>query len=124
MDVSQLELPSLEELLESEKAIWEKANKIGKTATSWEQHEAYIRSDYARLMSMSEEERDVALVEGHLAKAGMMEATLRHIDTVLMPAARAKEAAEAASRNRSRNRAERRKRAKKGQGQRGKRRGR
>ncbi len=118
MDVSQLELPSLEELLEGEKKIWEKANKIGKTATSWEQHESYIRSEYARLMGMNEEERDVALVEGHLAKAGMIESTLRHIDTVLMPAARAKEAAEAASRNR----ADRRRRAKKGQGQRGKRR--
>jgi hypothetical protein len=105
----------LEELISKERTAWVDANRFGPTATSWEKHEAYIRSKYAELSAMPEEQRDVALVEGHLEKVGMLEAVLKHIDS-LLPIARAKEAAE------MRNRSVRRKRKKKGQGARGKRR--
>jgi len=70
---------------------WEKANKIGKTITTWEQHEAFVRAKYDELMALPEEQRDVAIVEGHLQNAGMLQQVLNHIDNVLLPAARARE---------------------------------
>jgi hypothetical protein len=88
MDASQLDLPSLEVLLSREKAHWEKANRIGKTVRSWEEEEADIRSRYAALEAMSEEDRDVAIVKGHLERAGMLQAVLDHINNVLLPKAR------------------------------------
>ena len=81
----------MEELLLTQKRIWEEANKIGPTTRSWEAEEADIRKRYAELESMNEEDRDKAIVEGHLERAGMLEAVLNHIDTVLLPRARANE---------------------------------
>lgn len=102
MDVSQLELPSLEALLSRERAAWDLANKIGRTPKSWEEHESYVRQRHAELVAMPDEERDIALVEGHLANASMLESTLKHIDTVLMPLARAREAMDKGNRSRRR----------------------
>lgn len=50
---------------------------------------------------MPQEERDVAIVEGHLENAGMLQSVLSHIDNVLMPLARAKKAAAGRSVRRS-----------------------
>ncbi len=79
------------ECLSAAKAVWVKANKIGTTPRSWEQEEEYVRTRYAEVAAMSFEERDVAMVEAHIEKVGMLEAVRKHIDTVLMPLARAKE---------------------------------
>lgn len=101
MDVTQLNLPSLGQLLLDEKTVWEKANQIGKTLRSWPEEEADIRHRYAELQSMSEEDRDKALVQGHLERAGMLEKVLSHIDSVLMPLAKAREAAKKKKRPKS-----------------------
>jgi hypothetical protein len=71
--------------------VWETANRIGPTLRTWEQEEADIRSRYPALQAMSQEERDLAFTQGHLEKVSMLEATLKHINQVLLPIARANE---------------------------------
>ncbi len=115
MDVSQLELPSLAECLSDAKEVWVKANRIGTTLRTWEQEEADIRERYAKFQAMTFEERDVAMVESHLEKVGMLEAVRKHINNVELPKARAREAAAAQA---APNRAARRGAKKKKRGQR------
>jgi len=100
----------LEESLSKAKKAWVNANKIGKTSTSWETEEAFIRKRHAELMALPEEERDQGVVEGSLEKTGMLQATLDHLNNVLIPAARAREEAE------KRKRSNQRKKAKKKRG--------
>lgn len=88
----------MEALLSREKAAWELANRIGQTPRPWHEHEAFIRSKYAEILALPEEYRDVAFVEGHLGNAAMLEATLKHIDSVLLPLARAREASKRSKR--------------------------
>ena len=94
MDPTRLDLPSLEQLLVDEHAAWELAEKAGKTLLSWPENEVLIRRRYAELQAMTEEQRDVTLTQGHLEKVGMLQSVLDHVNNVLLPRARAKEAAE------------------------------
>jgi hypothetical protein len=78
-------------LLSDQKAVWEKANSISPTLRTWEQEEVEIRAKYAELAKMPQEDRDLAITQGHLEKTGMLESVLKHINNVLLPIARANE---------------------------------
>ena len=81
----------MEQLLSFRKAAWEKANLAGKTMWSWEQEEAETRRLHTELSAMSDEDRDMAVLKGHLERANMLKEVLAHIDNVLMPKAIANE---------------------------------